>query len=71
MQRQHCDECDEEIRLTVSTLVQHSGCSRGCHSPSYTAKFVLACGCTDESPKATEMDSIRFSGRAPEAWTDG
>lgn len=61
-----CSNCDSEIRPRVSSMIEHSRKHKG--KGSYTARIVLACECTVESPKATELDSIKFNGEMPSNW---
>lgn len=66
MSREYCAKCCSEIRLVATSLIQFS--ERRGRGKNYSANVALACDCTTRSPKATELDSIAFSGEVPEQW---
>lgn len=65
-----CDECGEEIRLVAArvTDISTSGKRYTTGSTQFSIGVAAECGCRRETPKATELDSIRFNGEPPESW---
>jgi len=61
-----CTECGTEIRLRVTSLVQHDAPPGG-WSEYHTAKIVVACECTSEEPKSGQ-ERIDIRGKIPEQW---
>lgn len=56
-----CSKCEEEIELTLSSILDHS-------SGSTIVTVRLSCECTTERPAATSIDSIEISNDLPRQW---
>jgi hypothetical protein len=56
-----CSRCEEEIELTLSSILDHSS-----GSTMVTVRF--SCECTTKRPASTSIDSIEISGDLPLQW---
>lgn len=63
-----CDECGSEIELVVSNVINHSGSKYTGGNGTHSLTIAAECDCARETPQATELDSIKFSGDPPDGW---
>ena len=56
------------MEIEVAYLTNHSGSKYSGGNGKYSLSLKASCGCESETPQATELDSIDFSGSPPEGW---